>query len=664
MSAPLSHTYLAVITKADSSEFDARFVMSAGSPDRVADTIDPVAYDKVAAKTQKLIALFNHDPDRIAGYWTNIKRQGDTLTGLIKFASTSLGQMLKTLVEDGVPLGASIGFTARGEPNKMGGTHFKEIDLMETSVVSVPMHPRAVLLAKSFGIDLSSEVEASATSRRSAAALANALAAISPPPPEVKIMTLAEQVKAAEAAELGLKDQLVEAVKKLDETPDDEAAIATVGTLTDQVNKSGERLNSLRNAEKALAARAISAPAVIKADHLESKAPKQAGDILVKHAVCALLAYGERKSVQQVMDERYKDQPYVKAAYDFVTKTAVPPAMTTVATWAAELTRTDTRGFIDTVKDVSVAAALASRAVSLDFGGFHSVKIPRKNPLAATLTEPAWVGEGGVIPLTRFSFSSLELFRYKLAAICPFTREIFERSTPAIEGILRESLREAYAEVLDAALLSSGAGVAGVRPPGLLNGLVSLTPTAGGGEDAVRGDIMKLVTALTTARLGAKPVLLLNNIDVLSVSMMTSALSEPLFRAELAAGNLLGIPVIASANVPQHTAVIVDAAYLATAFDAPEFDISEQATIVEANADGTAPTQAGADATGGALGTAGQVPVSGGIRVVGGAGASTTGYTARSLWQTWSLAIRMVAPTSWGLMQAGAVAYIAPTTWS
>jgi HK97 family phage major capsid protein len=463
-------------------------------------------------------------------------------------------------------------------------------------------------------------------------------------------MNIADQIKALEASQITIKDQLTDAVKQLEAAPDEETLLATVETLTEKVEKGEQSLAALKKAEAALAARAAASPAVVKAEHLEINAPKNAGDIMVKHAVAKLIAHVERKPVAQVIDERYSNQAFVKATFEHVTKTAIPVATTTLATWAAELTRSDTRGFIDTIKDVSVAAALASRATSLDFGGFQSIKIPKKNPLGATLSEPAFVGEGGVIPLTRFSFGSLELFRYKLAAITTYTRELFERSTPAIEGVLQSSLREAYAEVLDAALLGTAAAVAGVRP--------------GGGEDAVRTDVMNLIKALTTAKLGARPVLLVNNIDALAASMMTSALSEPVFREELARGSLLGIPVISSANVAQHVAIIVDAAYLATAFDAPEFDVSDVATVTEANADGVAPTQAGADATGGALGTAGQVVPGGGIKVAGGAGASTTGYTARSLWQTYSIGLRMVAPTSWGLMQAGAVATTSPTTWS
>jgi HK97 family phage prohead protease len=147
-------TKSAVIEKAASSDFDARFIMSAGTPDRVKDTIEPGAYD-AATKIDKLIALFNHDADKPVGYWTNLKREADTLTGHIKFASTNLGRMLKQLIDDGVPMGASIGFRGKGVSNKAGGIHFNEIELLETSIVSTPAHPRAMQIAKQFGIDLS-----------------------------------------------------------------------------------------------------------------------------------------------------------------------------------------------------------------------------------------------------------------------------------------------------------------------------------------------------------------------------------------------------------------------------------------------------------------------------------------------------------------------------
>lgn len=140
------------IEKSSNAEFDARFVMSASTPDRVKDTIEPSAY-KSATKIDKLIALWQHDPDRPIGYWTDLKADADRLTGYIKFASTNLAQMAKQLIDDGVPLAASIGFRGKGELNKDGGIHFKSIELLECSVVSVPAHPRAQQIAKSFGFE-------------------------------------------------------------------------------------------------------------------------------------------------------------------------------------------------------------------------------------------------------------------------------------------------------------------------------------------------------------------------------------------------------------------------------------------------------------------------------------------------------------------------------
>ena len=140
-----------LVEKSDASGYDARFVMSASAPDRVRDTIEPSAY-KTAARVDKLIALWQHNPDQPCGYWSNLKADGDRLTGYLKVSGTNLGQMIKQLIADGVPLAASIGFRGRGESNKAGGTNFTSIELMECSIVSIPAQPLAQQIAKSFGL--------------------------------------------------------------------------------------------------------------------------------------------------------------------------------------------------------------------------------------------------------------------------------------------------------------------------------------------------------------------------------------------------------------------------------------------------------------------------------------------------------------------------------
>lgn len=156
------------VEKSKSSNYDARFVMSSTAEDRDKDTIDPAVYKAHIGK--KLIALWQHKSDQPIGFWENLKLQGQDLVGDLKVASTNLGLMVKQLLEEEVPLGASIGFRGRGMPNNAGGIHFTELDLMECSVVSVPANARAIQIAKSFGVDLQSlEEDTSAKSGLTAA---------------------------------------------------------------------------------------------------------------------------------------------------------------------------------------------------------------------------------------------------------------------------------------------------------------------------------------------------------------------------------------------------------------------------------------------------------------------------------------------------------------
>jgi hypothetical protein len=485
---------------------------------------------------------------------------------------------------------------------------------------------------------------------------------------EIVMKTLAERIVEAEQALVTKKDALVAATKALEAAPDEDSLLHEVEQITLEVTKATASIDALKKAEAALASRAApnpqtvddktGAPAVIQ----QRAKSGQADDIVWKMGVASVVAFAQRKSLAEVVAERYAGDKALPAVIDHLQKAAVNPATTYVPTWAGELTEEGIWGFLDALNETSVAAALSARSLRLSFGGYNSLKVPRREPNLANPTEPAWVGEGGAIPLTQFSFGSETINRYKLAAITTMTKEIAERSTPQIEGILRSALRDAYAIVLDNALLSAAGAVAGIRPSGLLNGVAALPASVGGGEDAVRADIVALLEALMTARTSLSPVLIINTLDRLKVSMLTSAFSEPVFAAELASGRLLGIPVIHSAHVPRGRVIMVDSAVFTSAFDMPMFDVSEVATVVEADAGAAAPTMANTLA--GALGTAGQVPRGGGIDASGNpTGAASAGYTARSLWQTYSLGIRMIAPTSWASLRQPSVAWIDGVTW-
>jgi HK97 family phage major capsid protein len=410
-------------------------------------------------------------------------------------------------------------------------------------------------------------------------------------------------------------------------------------------------------------------PALIHSTKKKDNTP-----LWLKQAVVEFVAHNTRQSKDQVIEDRYPEDRALKAVMPSVTKTAVGPAVTFNTGWAQELVQQDIRGFLDVLTPLSAAAALASRATTLDFGGFDSIKIPMRVARATGNTlGGAFVGEAGAIPLGRIAVSSKTLSRYKMAVISTFTRELAERSTPAIEAVIRQAILDDTAIELDTAMFDANTAVAGVRPDGLLNagaGAGTVTPTPGGGPDAVIGDIQLMLSAMVTAGVGSRPVLFLNSQDAMSVGMMQTPLGEMMFATDLAAGRVLGVEVVKSLNMKKGTAILVDASNVAIGIDPTMFSASDVATVVEASADGTAPTMAG-DGTKtagkpGDLGTPGEVPQDGGIPVSGrNAGtAISTKPEVRSLWQTYSVGIRAVTPVSWAVMRPGSVQSTTGTlTW-
>jgi hypothetical protein len=227
-----------------------------------------------------------------------------------------------------------------------------------------------------------------------------------------------------------------------------------------------------------------------------------------------------------------------------------------------------------------------------------------------------------------------------MAVITTWTRELGEHSVPAVEGLLRDAIQNDTAISLDSVLLDANPATV-VRPAGILNGVAGLTPTAGGGFAAQVGDIKQISGALLTGTKGnvRTPVWLLNPQQVNSIGLVAAPGAGVFpFRDEISQGQLGGWPVIASGTVPLGTVIALDAAdFVAVGGDAPRFEISDQATLVF---DDTAPTD---------IGTSGAPAV--------------VGAPAKSMFQTDSLALRLILPTNWCIRRAGVVAWVAGVTW-
>jgi len=332
-----------------------------------------------------------------------------------------------------------------------------------------------------------------------------------------------------------------------------------------------------------------------------------------------------------------EDEP-TRAMLDWSMKAASAPAMTTVTGWAAELVQTLFASFMETLMPKSVYPRLSAKGVSLTFGRNGRISIPTRS-LTPSIAG-SFVGEGQPIPVRQGAFTSQTLTPKKMAVISTWTREIDEHSVPAIEGLLRNAIQEDTAISLDTVLLDNGAATL-IRPAGILNGVTPITPTAGGGFNAIVGDIKAISGALLTATKGnvRAPVWVMNPQQVMSAGLiaMPGAGVFP-FQDQINNGNLQGWPIIDSGTVPLGTVIALDAAdFVSVGGDAPRFELSDQATL---HMEDTTPT----DITSG-----GTPPVA--------------AFPVKSMFQTDSIALRLILPVNWTIRRPGTVAAVVGVTW-
>jgi len=624
------------------------FIMSDQSVDRMGDVIIAKGWDLHEFKKNP-IALGFHNHAQPIGVWENVRIVGKRLMGRLKMAAAGTSaeiDTIRSLLEQRIIKAVSVGFTPTEYTETKTGYRFIKQSLDECSLVSVGANANALAIAKSYGLN-SDQLRQLLTRGQSAAPKRKTKAPIktgtSLANPKGRKVIIAKRIAAKKERLVAIKDDLTVLKALLEEDgyehSDDE--IETIEVLTDEEETVIKSIGSLERLEQGLAKKAQPVSGSINMPRgTGGEFPKEekGGSLIARAATVHLLAHIEKKNIDQIIAERYSrdDQigPVIKAIQ--VRRSATPVADTTTVGWAAELVQNDVRGFLTDLQPLSVYAALRAQGIGLEFGGAHSVTIPSRAGHGTDMAG-AFVGEGGVIPVKKLGLGSQRLDRYKLAVISAMTEELVQQSNPTIEAVVHQAMLEDTATALDIAFLDASPLVAGIRPAGMLNG-VTETASSGALAANIITDIKVLLAAMITGNLGARPVLIMNNIRLLGLSTVTNATGDFMFRDEVASMRLLGIPVLASANVPADKVMIVDAASFAAANGTPQFKVSDQTTLTMANSDHTIPSQAAADATNAALGTAEQVPPKAGIFVnsgkADGPDAIGVGAQAVSMYQT------------------------------
>lgn len=620
-------------TTAGASE-GLEFVLSDATKDSYGDIVDPKGWDLTRFKKNP-IALFGHNSSFPIGTWSNVRVEGGKLMAKLNLAARGTSARIDeliSLVEQGVLRAVSVGFIPKqAEPldkdKPYAGQRYLRSELLETSLVSVPSNPAALAVAKS--LNLSTETislafgEHAEMRRRDLSANGEKAAQTPPHRSTPNMKTLAQRVVDAEAKLVEFKDTLVE-LTSADELDND-----AVDEINKQIEAQSRTVATLKASEANLgaAAGAVTAPAVIRRPLGALQRETKGADLIVRAIVARGLAHFGNKPIEKVLEERYNGQEAVA----IIAKADQTIGTTTVAGWAAEVVQTGWAEFLQALIPYSVYPNLRDRGIRLSFDGVGSVSIPSRTAGGAG---GGFVGEGQPIRVGRITTAATTMTPKKMGVIVPFSRELAKRSTPAIEGLVRQAILEDTGVVLDTIMLDATAGDT-VRPAGLLNGVAAVGVGSGGGDfEAVLADFKALLAPFYAANAADSITVLMNPAQGLALALMPGpdgvigSFMTPL-RDRLS--------FIESTNVPAGRLIAIRTSDLATALgDTPEFDISEQATV---HMEDTNP-----------------------LEIVSGTG-PTTADPVRSFFQTATIGVRMLMDVSWKMRRTGMVQWVNGTSW-
>lgn len=114
-----------------------------GKGDRIGDVILPGAFAKAKFP---LPMLFAHDQRSPIGVWTEGEEKADGyyLKGRLLVEEVTLAREVRALIKAQAVKGVSIGFrTLKWDRKAEGGREIKDLELLESSIVAIPMHPGA-----------------------------------------------------------------------------------------------------------------------------------------------------------------------------------------------------------------------------------------------------------------------------------------------------------------------------------------------------------------------------------------------------------------------------------------------------------------------------------------------------------------------------------------
>lgn len=611
------------------------FVISDGSLDLHGTRINPQGWQF----RDHVPALFSHDQKFPIGVWEGLKVEKDRVLGRLKLAkdgTSARHDEVLSLVRQGILRAVSAGFTVDEQGRNGSEYDYERQTLMEASLVAVPSNSNALLQAREAGIsDDTLSLVFGEQAARSAKALNGGHAATSPTK-ATRMDNLGTQIEAAQQNLNLARDNLNAHLS------DGSEDAARIGALTDAVEQRETLLQNLLKAERVLGVRAgepngggqkqLAAPAIAR-PALTSKRdqrPVASDDLMLRAIAVKFRSYVLEQDPIKVLEDRYGDHE----ATQIVVRAAIAGATTTTAGWAAELVQQANADFLGLLNPASIFPGLAAKGTQLSFGpNSGSIKVPSR--AATPSIAGSFVAEGGAIPVRRFGLTSITLSPTKMAVLSVFTREMAMYSNPTIEGLLRREIQRDTAITIDSLLTDAVAATVGLRPAGLRNGVSATTAATGGGYAAILKDIQALAAPFDAANAGRNLVLMMSPREARALAMSPG----PDGTLGWSTAFMGEFTVLVSTAITPGMLIMVDAEDFVAVAGSPEFRVSEDTVL---HMEDTTPLNI----------------------ATGAQGSGVLATPSQSMFQTASIALRMILEITWAMRRTGMVQWMTGASWA
>lgn len=294
------------------------------------------------------------------------------------------------------------------------------------------------------------------------------------------------------------------------------------------------------------------------------------------------VAMKENRDVEKVAARMYGENSQIVG---IVKAGEQVPGSNASGTWGVDLVSTEGAAAADFAEYLRPATILGK----FGQGGAPALRrVPFRRPLILGTGGATgyWVGEGKPKPVSQANFDRSTLDPLKCATIVVLTEENIRDSSPSSDVIIRDDLRAALSKLEDEAFIDpTNAGSAGVKPAGILytaGGDHAIVAESYSDETDVILDIRSLMQRYIEANNPAgQAVLIMEEGTALAAGLILNALGQRAFPGlGMRGGELQGIPVITSENVPAGIVAIINASDVLYADDGEvAVDMSREASI-------------------------------------------------------------------------------------